>query len=127
MGKMTKVKAERMTKEELEKAKLYYAEAYINTPSYADPHGKFAELLGVPRNRAKTISYEFTWTHPCWLFDYIQKERLEKCHLLKQVLKLRREKGEDVSMYQILDEAEMAAEIRILEKKQAKRKNGGAK
>lgn len=127
MGKTIKVKAERMTKEELEKAKLYYAEAYINSPSDGDPHGKFAELMGVDRGRAKSISYEFTWTHRCWLFNFMEKERFEKSHLVHQLLKYRRAAGETVSVYQILDEAEIAAEVKVLKRKQAKRKNGGAK
>lgn len=123
MGKMTKVKAERMTNEELEKAKLYYAEAYINSPSDGDPHGKFAELIGVDRNRAKSISYEFTWTHRCWLFNFIERERFEKSHLVQQLLKYRRAAGETVSVYQILDEAEIGAEVEVLKRKQARRNN----
>lgn len=127
MGKTIRVKAERMTKEELEKAKLYYADAYINSPSDGDPHGKFAELMGVDRDRAKSISYEFTWTHRCWLFNFMEKERFEKSHLVHQLLKYRRAAGETVSVYQILDEAEIAAEVKVLKRKQAKRKNGRTK
>lgn len=95
---------EKLTEKEIELAKTYWAEVYINTdPDSCDIHGKFADLLGCSRQRAKEVCWRFVHFHKSYFFnDFIYNLKLRTC----LVNEIREYEGKSRTVYEVLDGAE---------------------
>lgn len=95
----------KMTPEEYNLAKLHWCDAYVLMPPYDgyDPHQSFADMIGTTRQRAKEISYMFTWRHDCHHFRLVRDQsRMVRC-LVDMVNEGREERQ---SVHKIMSEAE---------------------
>lgn len=108
----TKTKFPPLTEEEKEGCLKHWADCYINLVG-GDPHGQFAQRMGVERNEGKRIAFCWSYYQKSHWFLAERRERKVRAQLVLQIQKLMKEKGVKLSIYQILDTAEMLAEGKI--------------
>ena len=111
---MTKLKTKfpPLTEEEKEGCLKHWADCYVNMVG-GDPHGEFANRLGVDRLSAKKICFTWSYFQKSHWFLAERRERKVRAQLVLQIQKLMKEKGVKLTVYEILDTAEMLAEGKI--------------
>ncbi|AXN57944.1 hypothetical protein KASHIRA_00230 [Serratia phage vB_SmaM-Kashira] len=106
MGTQTNKAPQRLTDEEFQGCLKHWPTAYATGQS-EDPHQLFASLMGVTRNEAKRISWTYIYTNKKpWVMDHMAYERHRISVLSRELIKMHRANGVDMSVYQLLNWAD---------------------
>ena len=96
-----------LTEKEQADALIHWPVVYLLTDTTGgDPHGMFAELMGVSRNRAKTICYVMIYKHKSYMMGQWMKARRIGVAIAKELWEQDPPGSRTRSVVQIIDDAE---------------------
>lgn len=98
-----------MTEEEMKLCEEHFGKVYFSGDGKGDYHGEFAKLLGVSRERAKEMAWEFIWRSNSQGAKWLRRDTAKIGHLVRQVEISRKACSIPVTRYAIYEEAEAYA------------------